>query len=175
MISRRILLTASALAGCGHGQPVRRRDPRRSSDDIETLEKRIFAAVNQRRTKASALPLVWSDALATHARRHSVAMLEGGFFSHTDPARGDLKRRLSEGKGTVRWSRIAENLFMQSGGPDPVSAAIEGWMKSAVHRRNILDTSYTDSGIGCAAARDGKLYVTQIFALLLPESEEKER
>ena len=36
-------------------------------------------------------------------------------------------------------------------------------MKSSSHRRNILDPEWTASGIGVYEARDGRVFVTQVF------------
>ena len=171
MVYRRFFIGLPLLAACSQGQPVRRRHRAYPDEDLERLEKKLFEAVNQRRKQAGMAPLAWSGSLATEARRHSFAMMEGGFFAHRDPVRGDLERRINESEAKMLWRRIAENLHQQRGATDPISAAVEGWMKSAGHRKNILDASYTTSGIGIAIAGDGTYYATQIFALLLPKEE----
>ena len=171
MIRRRFFLVLPLLAACSQAQPVRRRHRAYSNKELAVVERKLFDAVNQRRKEKRVVPLVWSDVLASEARRHSLAMLEGGFFSHRDPVRGDLERRINESEAKILWRRIAENLYQQRGARDPVSAAVEGWMKSAGHRKNMLDASVTDSGIGIAVAEDGTHYATQIFTLLLPKEE----
>jgi uncharacterized protein YkwD len=168
MVCRRFVLSLPLRAACSGAQPVRKRHPGYSNGDLERLEKKLFDAVNQRRNEKRLSPLVWSDVLATEARRHSVAMMEGGFFSHRDPVRGDLDRRINENEAKILWRRIAENLHQQQGMREPVSSAVDSWMKSAGHRKNILDRSFTDSGIKIAIAADGTYYATQIFGLLLP-------
>jgi hypothetical protein len=46
---------------------------------------------------------------------------------------------------------------------DPVEVAVDGWMKSAGHRRNILEPRYRQTGFGVAIAGDGAIYFTQLF------------
>ena len=176
MIRRRFVLTFPLLAACSEAQPVRKRHPAYSNQNLRRLERKLFDAVNQRRTQEGKAPLVWSDVLASEARRHSFAMMEGGFFGHRDPVRGDLERRINESRtneseAKIVWRRLAENLHQQLGMREPILAAVEGWMKSAGHRKNILDATYTDSGIGMAVAEDGTHYATQIFALPIPKEE----
>jgi uncharacterized protein YkwD len=171
MLWRRFFVTFPLLAACSGAQPVRKRHPDYSDRDLNRLERKLFDAVNERRKQAKVLPLVWSDLLASEARRHSTAMLEGGFFGHRDPVRGDLDRRLKERAAKLLWRRIAENIHQQRGAEDPVSAAVESWMESPGHRKNVLDGSFNGSGVGSAVAQDGTHYTTQIFALLLPAEE----
>jgi uncharacterized protein YkwD len=40
---------------------------------------------------------------------------------------------------------------------------VKMWMESPTHRENILDRSYSSAGVGVATARDGRVYVTQIY------------
>lgn len=172
MVPRRQVIAMPLFALGLPAQPARKRSTKVREADIAQLERQILAAVNQRRTKGKLLPLVWSDLLAKEARRHSIAMLEGGFFSHRDPVRGDLEQRLNDSPGKIPWRRCAENLFESSAtAPDRAAVAVQNWMESPGHRRNIMESSYTDSGVGVAIAEGGGYYVTQIFAWLLPAAE----
>ena len=62
----------------------------------------------------------------------------------------------------VGWRFVAENLFEQRGCADAVQCAVDGWLNSPGHKRNLLNTKYTDTGIGIANKR-GTVYYTQIF------------
>jgi uncharacterized protein YkwD len=125
------------------------------------LEQRIFDAVNRERASRGLEALAWHDALAAEARRHALNMAGRRFFSHTDPVRGSLPRRLRE--SGIRYRRSAENIFNEQGHPDSVAAAVEGWMSSEGHRRNILDPELTHTGVGTAVRGDGTRFFTQIF------------
>ncbi len=89
-------------------------------------------------------------------------MASAGFFSHIDPGRGALDRRL--GAARISWRAAAENIFEQQGHSGPVRTAVTGWMRSAGHRRNILDARFRESAVGIAVRR-GTWYYTQVFLL----------
>lgn len=125
------------------------------------MERQLFDAVNRTRARERVLKLVWHPAAAAVAQTHSRAMAERGFFDHEDPQRGDLAERLN--KAGVAWTSIAENTFQEQGHSDPVGRAVEVWLKSPGHRQNLLNRSYTDTGIGFASDRRGTVYFTQIF------------
>jgi uncharacterized protein YkwD len=135
--------------------------PATARPDLRAIEIGIFDAVNQQRRDRGLPPLKWAGRLAEEARRHSLSMAERWFFSHADPVRGDLAQRLKE--DGIPWSICAENLFEESGYADPVKAAVEGWMKSPGHRRNILDERMTLTGVGAALRGAGDVFVTQEF------------
>lgn len=128
---------------------------------LDVMEAKVLAAINLERKKQNRKPLAFNKQLAVAARKHSQRMVREKFFDHEDPTgRGPSERVDAEG---YRWSRIGENIAMNSGYRDPVPQAVVGWMKSPGHRRNILDSDYTETGIGIA--RVGKsLYFTQVFA-----------
>jgi uncharacterized protein YkwD len=138
--------------------------PRRPGDE-QSLERRVWEAINRERRREGARELAWDQALATEARRHSTRMAEAGFFSHHDPERGDLVPRLDA--DGIPWRDCAENiiLFKQSE-EDPVEVAVKAWLASPGHRKNLLNPVYTLSGVGIAAGRDNRLWMTQDFALV---------
>jgi uncharacterized protein YkwD len=124
-------------------------------------EQRVFELGNRQRRKRRLRELLWRDDIKDEARRHSLRMMELGFFSHHDPARGALAQRLSAAGLSFRGA--AENLNYSRGYSDPPAAAVQGWMMSPGHRKNLLDSAFTHTGIGVARAKDGTWYATQIF------------
>ena len=62
------------------------------------------------------------------------------------------RARTTGGRTTYDWN-AAEDIARQ---------AVDGWMKSPGHRRNILDGTYTESGVGVALS-DNDIYITQLF------------
>lgn len=143
--------------------------PHTALDPLRVLEQKIFAAVNEQRRGHGLRDLRWSDQLAQEARAQSVAMMERGFFAHLDPARGGLSARLS--RAGIRWLRCGENIYREKGFDDPVTEAVEGWMKSHGHRQSILDPAFTASGVGIAISPDTEYFLTQIF--VRPRDEER--
>ena len=88
------------------------------------------------------------------------------FFDHEDPrGRKPADRVTSAG---VSWTRVTENLAMNSGMDDPVASAVQGWMESPGHRANILDPAVTHTGVGIAEDEDGGYAFTQLFVAMRP-------
>jgi len=125
------------------------------------LEKQVIAEANRQRALHGVPELKWDDAVADQARSHSINMMQRGFFSHIDPERGALAARL-DGAG-IGWTRCGENIYQEKGLDDPVQSAVEGWMNSPQHRKNLLDPLFTLSGVGIAISPDTDYFITQIF------------
>jgi uncharacterized protein YkwD len=120
-------------------------------------ERELFAAVNRER-KAQGLPsLRWDDALADAARKHAEAMAQRGAISHQVPGEQNLLSRAKAAGLHFTW--LSENV---DAGTD-AAAIHESFMKSALHRANILDTDMDSVGIS-VFAHNGRLYVTEDFA-----------
>lgn len=126
-----------------------------------SLERRVFDLVNQERTRAGRPALTWLDRVATVARNHSSNMATNNFFSHLDP-QGRRSDKRAEQLGVSDWKQIGENIAWLSG-PDPAARVVKSWMQSPGHRDNIMNGTFTESGIGLSIAADGKYYFTQVF------------
>ena len=125
-------------------------------------EFRIFNLINQQRARMRLAALEWDDSLASVARNYSSQMAREGFFDHTDRNGNSVNDR-ADRAGVNRWRRIGENLFVCSGVRDFSFLAVDQWMHSPGHRDNILNRKYNATGIGVARARNGRIYVTQVF------------
>jgi hypothetical protein len=87
--------------------------------------------------------------LVSLARRHSQEMAAKHSIYHN----GNL------GSDVSGWHAVGENVGM--GGS--ASSIHNAFMNSAPHRANILDTDFTQVGIGTAYDDKGVLYVTEVF------------
>lgn len=146
-----------AVAGCvGRSAWREQRDA-----ELPRLEQRVFEGINQQRRNHGLGGLKWNEKLAQEARRHARNMAARRFFSHVDPVRGDLIPRLKSGQ--IQWRDIGENLCEEEGSENPGEDAIQGWMKSPGHRRNILNKVFTQTGVGAAFRGDGTLFIVQEF------------
>jgi uncharacterized protein YkwD len=130
-------------------------------DPLRPLARKVFDKVNRQRRLHGLRELAWNDAAAVQARLQSFNMMEHGFFGHADPRRGSLAARLS--RAGIRWSRCGENLYREKGMEEPADEAVEGWMRSPVHRASILDPLFIQSGVGIAISSDTEYFITQIF------------
>ena len=128
-----------------------------SSDRIDNLsfEEQVVALVNQQRAANGLSPLTLSTELSNVARVKSQDMHDNQYFSHTSPTYGspfDMLKTFG-----ISYRAAGENIAMGYATPE---AVMDAWMNSAGHRANILNSSYTQIGVGYVA--DGN-YWTQEF------------
>ncbi|MDF4730304.1 CAP domain-containing protein, partial [Vibrio parahaemolyticus] len=90
------------------------------------------------------LPLLaWDQQTADVAIGHSKDMKDNNYFSHDSPTLGTLGDRLQRGK--VGFQLAGENIAAQHS--DGV-AALQGWLNSEGHRKNLLNEQFTGLGVG---------------------------
>ncbi len=130
------------------------------SEKIAEMEAQVISRINAIRQEKGLGKFEPLPALSRIARNYSRRMSEENFVGHTDPQGQGLDDRLL-GAG-MSFRTVAENLAQSTNMPDPVEAAVEGWMQSEGHRRNILNEELTQTGVGIW--KDGETYLfTQIF------------
>jgi uncharacterized protein YkwD len=99
-------------------------------------------------------PLKWDEDLQKAASQKSYDMYKHKYFDHTSPDGETLSDRLE--KLQYDWKTIGENLAW---GPTDVSKAVDSWLKSEGHCKNLMKAEFTHLG----AAQYGT-YWTQVFA-----------
>ena len=137
---------------------------RAGSSGLETDELRILSLINREREHSGLSSLVWNDRLADLARSYSQTMARDGLFDHID-RNGDSVVERARHLHVHGWSKIGENLFECESTNNFAGLAVRGWMHSPTHRDNILDPEWSDTGIGIAYARDGEIYITEVFSV----------
>ncbi|HEY9641274.1 MAG TPA: CAP domain-containing protein [Coleofasciculaceae cyanobacterium] len=121
------------------------------------MEQSILQQINQYRQKKK-LPLLATNSIITQqARQHSQTMASRRVMSHD----GFSTRVANIGK-SIAYRSAAENVAYNMGYSAPERQAVEGWLKSTGHRRNI-EGNYNLTGIGVAKNAQGEYYFTQIF------------
>jgi uncharacterized protein YkwD len=120
-------------------------------------ERSLFNAVNQERKAHGLGALRWDDALADAARKHAQRMAAQGSMSHQFPGEPNLASR-ARGAG-VHYTWLSENV---DEGPNAATIH-QSFMKSPLHRANILDTDMDSIGIGMVE-RSGQLFAVEDFA-----------
>ena len=115
-----------------------------------------LAAVNAERRRAGRAPLSLSPELGRVAQAHACDMAKRGYFSHTSQDGRSMSDRANRA-GLPRLCAMGENIAR---GQRDVPSVMDGWMRSAGHRRNILDSDFSLVGFGRA---DGPNWV-QLFA-----------
>jgi uncharacterized protein YkwD len=124
-------------------------------------EQRAFELMNAERQAKGLRMLEWDDELADVARFHARNMAENKFFSHRGLDGATVDQRAAQ-KG-VKWIGIGENIAALRGHSDPGSFAVETWMNSGSHKKNILSGQWQTSGIGAVTGDDGTVYFVQVF------------
>lgn len=123
-----------------------------------------MARANEARVEAGLKPLDFYPELYRAARAHAEDMLRRGYFGHEAPGGPSLFERLW--KAGVFELKVAENLYELDGPYLPADLperAVQGWLDSPGHRKNLLDPGFTHMAI--AVLGQGNRYVVvQEFA-----------
>jgi len=129
-----------------------------SSGTIES----VFASMeNNIRASQGLQTLIVNPVLSSIARSRCQDMLNRGYFSHTTPEGKNIGMILQE--NGIMYACSAENLGQASppswGSPE---AIINLWMSSGLHRANLLNPNFGQTGIGIVDS-GGRRIIVQIF------------
>jgi uncharacterized protein YkwD len=113
-------------------------DPR-----LTSYEQKVFDLVNAERTANGCQVLVIDPHLQKAAHDYAVEMVETHNFSHTSASGLDPSARA---KAAGYSGGVGENIAM--GYVNDPAGVVDGWMNSSGHRANILNCSYTKTGVG---------------------------
>jgi uncharacterized protein YkwD len=112
----------------------------------EKTEVEIFETVNRHRQSRRLPPLVSDERIRQQARRHSQRMAAGiEPLSHE----GFEARITALG---IPYLRAAENVASNRGFRDPAAQAVESWLASDAHRKNI-EGDFDWTGVGAVRFR----------------------
>ncbi|MBD2741235.1 CAP domain-containing protein [Coleofasciculus sp. FACHB-1120] len=129
-----------------------------SSSNFLTLEEYTHELINQYRKSQNLPPLTLDPRISKEARAHSQAMANGAVpFSHNG-----FEQRAKAIDKSISYSGASENVAYNQGFSDPAKQAVEGWLKSPGHLKNIQG-QYDLTGVGIAKNAKGEYYLTQIF------------
>ena len=134
-------------------------DDKKPAFKLTDDEQAVVDRTNAERKKASVPPLKANELLTKAAREHSANMAKQQKLDHVLDGNGPADRITAAG---YKFSAMAENVAMGQRTPAEVIAS---WMLStAGHKENMLNSTYTEIGIGIAADANGQRYWTQVFA-----------
>lgn len=120
-------------------------------------EKLAFDLLNADRAKNGLAPLKLNSQLTKLGENYAKDMIQRNFFAHTDPDGNSPFDRMA--KAGISYKSAGENLAINTN----VTTAETAFMNSSGHRANILNSSYTDVGVGVAYDSKGSAYVVQEF------------
>lgn len=132
-----------------------------SDPEAVRLEAQLYDQVNALRAQYHLLALARRPEIDGVARAHSGDMAARGYMAHESPEGANPLDRLARGH-VDGFSMAAENIGMTNK-QTPASEIVAAWMRSPVHRVNLLAPAFNTTGIGVARAHDGSWIATQLY------------
>jgi uncharacterized protein YkwD len=124
--------------------------------------REIHERVNRVRQERNLVPLRVDPEVARIAQSHADDMAANDYLSHTDRAgRNPLERAQAQGLSGFRL--LAENIGASNVSGDRAASIVEEWMRSPLHRENLLTPAFRATGIGVAERSDGTTIVVQLY------------
>jgi len=126
------------------------------SYDFELISRQALDGTNRYRASHRLAPCQWHEGIARIAAEHAASMASGAApFSHDGFNARVSRFPPNRGAG--------ENLALSQGAANVAETAVDGWIKSPGHEKNLRGT-WNVCGIGTARASNGTFYTTQLFA-----------
>jgi uncharacterized YkwD family protein len=129
-----------------------------TTSEFSAYQQEVLNIVNKERTSRGLSALKLNMEVSKVATIKSQDMIDKGYFAHNSPTYGspfDMMKKFG-----ITYKSAGENIAMGQKTPQEVMTA---WMNSEGHRKNILNSSFTEIGIGIAKDKNGRLYWTQMF------------
>jgi len=120
-------------------------------------QRHALKLLNDDRKGRGLPPLRFNPQLAKLADSYARDMIKRDYFSHYDPDGQSPFERIR--KQDIPFNYAGENLAFN----ESVLAAQQAFMNSPVHKANILNSNYTQVGIGVVKGTAGRVYVVQEF------------
>lgn len=108
-------------------------------------QAQVLALVNEERAAVGCPALSVNAELTKAAQNHSADMAAHSNMSHTGSDGSDPGLRIT--RAGYEWRTYGENVAYGYG---TAAKVMEGWMNSPGHKRNILDCSFKEIGLGLA-------------------------
>lgn len=112
------------------------------------IEAQFVSLLNRERVDRGLAPVQVSAELTKVARAHTAKMVTTRRLHHNP----DLARSVTN------WRKLGENV----GRGARATSVHEAFMRSAAHRRNVLDRDWRQVGVG-VDVRDGVIWITQVY------------
>ncbi len=129
-----------------------------ASGTLNAYEQQVVDLVNKERAAAGLSALKVNATLANVAETKAADLRDENYFDHQSPKYGspfDMMHQFG-----ITYTSAGENIAKGQRTPDEV---MNGWMNSPGHRANILNSSYTEIGVGYVTDSNGTGYWVQEF------------
>jgi uncharacterized protein YkwD len=152
----RLLVALAALAvlatlGVAGGQARVAAEPNLDPE----LEEQVLDELNAARKARGVVPLRRSGELTAAARAHAISMGRLGFFSHTSADGTSPTRRIAsfyDVAGSSGWA--VSEIIQWSQGDVSAAEALEAWLSSDHHRRQLERAIWREAGVGIVHVED---------------------
>lgn len=143
------------------GQTSTTTKPTENSGQTSTISaeaNEVIRLVNVERSKNGLSPLKANAELSKVATAKAQDMIDNSYFSHTSPTYGspfDMMKKFG-----INYTAAGENIAY---GQKDAAEVMNSWMNSLGHRANILNSNFTEIGVGVAKDKNGTPYWVQMF------------
>jgi len=137
-----------------------------TTDDLRAEQLR---RINEYRMKDKVPALVRNAKLDAAAQKHAENMARQDKVSDSDKnghildGKGPDQRLHAEGYQTLQWAENVGLVFGMQSAQRSSERAIDQWVKSPGHYKNIMSDMFDETGIGIAQSQSGKWYFCQTF------------
>jgi uncharacterized protein YkwD len=151
-IARRIGLGVAAIAVLAAGPTSGAlASPSSPSASLSQLESSVLVDINAFRTQHGLAKLRLNLQLTAAARGHSEQMARLGYFAHESSDGSVFWKRMKSFYASAHAWSVGENLLWSSPGVDG-SRALQMWLASPEHRKNLVNPQWREIGISAVHA-----------------------
>jgi hypothetical protein len=119
-----------------------------------------FCLLNERRGSRGLQALRYDARLELASQRHSDDMVRRDYFEHDTPEGVEPHSRMLAAGYPADNAFTGENIAWGEGAESSPVEIMDSWMHSRPHREALLNPSYTEVGVGVAAADSSATYTT---------------
>ena len=112
-----------------------------SGVNLTSAEEELFSLINEERKKNNLPNFQITEELQNVARLKAEDLVQNNYFSHISPTYGTPFEMLKA--NSIKYKTASENIA----GNSSLSAAVDSWLSSESHRKNILSNDYNYTGI----------------------------
>jgi len=128
--------------------------------ELTADEQQVLDLINNERTESGLSPLVINSDLENIARLKARDMINKNYFSHQSETYGSPFAMMDD--FGIAYKTAGENI---AGNPSNIGA-VTAWMNSPQHKANILNGSYTYTGVAVVnGSKYGKIFVEEFVGM----------
>ena len=139
--------------------------PPLAGSDARATALAVVRRANDVRVEARVRALVEDAALTNAAQRYAEELARLQRLDHVSPTLGleTMTKRIEAAGG--KWRQAGENLATTYNVSDMPRTVIDMWLNSPGHRRSLLGSAFTRTGVGVARDTRGAWYIVQLYVL----------